>query len=289
MPVVQANGIDVYYEVQGEGEPLVLIPYLAADQACYAFQVADYAKSFTCFTVDLRGAGLSGKPEGRYSTELFADDVAAFMQAAGVGRAHVAGLSLGAAAGIWLAAKYPDRVTSLSLHSAWMAPTRSCARWSGAGGSWPRPGQRDGDGDPGHLPVVLHAELYAARPDTSSRLADFVRSGRCRRSTRSCASRRRSGPRRAGVLGSMQAPTLITFGRHDQVTSTRFAARSPRDRAHRARRLRGLLARPDLRETSRRSTRHPDFLHRHHAQHLARHSGGVVSRRMDETYRSPRG
>ena len=65
MPVVQANGIDVYYEVQGEGEPLVLIPYLAADQACYAFQVADYAKSFTCFTVDLRGAGLvreAGRP-----------------------------------------------------------------------------------------------------------------------------------------------------------------------------------------------------------------------------------
>ena len=44
MPVVQANGIDVYYEVQGEGEPLVLIPYLAADQACYAFQVADYVE-----------------------------------------------------------------------------------------------------------------------------------------------------------------------------------------------------------------------------------------------------
>ena len=62
MPYVRANDIEVYYEVQGEGEPLVLIPYLAADQACYAFQVADYAKRFTCYTVDLRGAGLSGKP-----------------------------------------------------------------------------------------------------------------------------------------------------------------------------------------------------------------------------------
>src|SRR5271166_4901019 len=69
MPVVQGNGIDIYYEVQGEGEPLVLIPYLAADQACYAFQVAEYANHFTCFTVDLRGAGLSGKPDGAYSTE----------------------------------------------------------------------------------------------------------------------------------------------------------------------------------------------------------------------------
>ena len=57
MPQVQANGIDIYYEVQGEGEPMVLIPYLAADQACYAFQVAEYAKHYTCFSVDLRGAG----------------------------------------------------------------------------------------------------------------------------------------------------------------------------------------------------------------------------------------
>lgn len=57
MPTVSANGIDIYYEVQGEGEPLVLIPYLAADQACYAFQVAEYASHFACYSVDLRGAG----------------------------------------------------------------------------------------------------------------------------------------------------------------------------------------------------------------------------------------
>src|SRR5579863_634444 len=104
MPVVQANGIDINYEVQGTGEPIVLIPYLAADQACYAFQVAEYAKQYTCYSVDLRGAGLSGKPDGEYTTELLADDVAAFMQAVGLRRAHVFGLSLGAAAGMWLAA-----------------------------------------------------------------------------------------------------------------------------------------------------------------------------------------
>src|SRR6476469_6007989 len=110
MPTVSAHGIDIYYEVQGEGSPLVLIPYLAADQACYAFQVAEYAKHFTCVTVDPRGAGNSEKPAGTYSTELFADDVAAFLQALDLGPAHVAGLSLGAATAIWLAAKYPDRV-----------------------------------------------------------------------------------------------------------------------------------------------------------------------------------
>src|SRR2546422_6827275 len=99
MPTVRANNVNLYYEKQGSGEPLVLIPYLAADQACYAFQVADYAKHFTCISVDLRGAGLTDKPPGTYTTELFADDIARFMDAIGVERAHVTGLSLGAAAG----------------------------------------------------------------------------------------------------------------------------------------------------------------------------------------------
>src|SRR3974390_1989097 len=117
MPTVQANGIDINYEVQGEGEPLVLIPYLAADQACYAFQVAEYAKHFTCYSVDLRGAGLSGKPEGEYTTDLLADDVVAFMQAAGVGRAHIFGVSLGAETSMWLGAQPPEPGKARSLRS----------------------------------------------------------------------------------------------------------------------------------------------------------------------------
>jgi pimeloyl-ACP methyl ester carboxylesterase len=119
MPKVQANKITINYDQQGTGEPLILIPYLAADYACYAFQVAEYAKHFTCISLDLRGAGETDKPEGTYSTELFADDIAEFMQALGIQQAHVAGLSLGAATGMWLAARYPDKVKSLSLHSAW--------------------------------------------------------------------------------------------------------------------------------------------------------------------------
>ena len=112
MPQVKANNLTMNYEHQGTGEPLVLIPYLSADHACYAFQVAEYAKHFTCISLDLRGTGDSDKPAGDYSTELFADDVAALMQAIGVPRAHVTGLSLGAATGMWLAAKYPDKVKS---------------------------------------------------------------------------------------------------------------------------------------------------------------------------------
>jgi 3-oxoadipate enol-lactonase len=112
MPKVKSNNITINYDQQGTGEPLILIPY-AADHACYAFQVAEYAKHFTCFSVDLCGTGESDKPEGVYSTELFADDVAAFMQTAGIQEAHISGLSLGAATGIWLAAK-PEYIQSLA-------------------------------------------------------------------------------------------------------------------------------------------------------------------------------
>jgi 3-oxoadipate enol-lactonase len=226
MPTVQANGIDVNYEVQGEGEPLVLIPYLAADQACYAFQVAEYAKHYTCFSVDLRGAGLSGKPEGIYTTELFADDVAAFMQAAGIGQAHVSGLSLGAATGIWLAAKYPERVKSLSLHSAWPASDpflRAVVQ------TWQIVAQALASVPEmviqGIFPWCFTPEMYAARPEYVDSLADFVRS---RPMPPVDAFIRQSGAVLAhdatSALGSVQAPTLITFGRHDMVTSTRFAA-----------------------------------------------------------------
>ncbi len=225
MPTVQANGIEIYYEVQGEGEPMVLIPYLAADQACYAFQVAEYAKQFRCYSVDLRGAGLSGKPEGTYTTELFADDVAAFMQAAGVGEAHVFGLSLGAAAGMWLAAKHPELVKTLSLHSAW---DRTDPFLRAIVEVWQIVAQGLGSVTDmvikGIFPFCFTADTYATRPEYLGSLADFVR-GRpmppvdafLRQSEAVLAHDAQA------VLGSIQAPTLITFGRHDIVTSTRFA------------------------------------------------------------------
>jgi 3-oxoadipate enol-lactonase len=225
MPVVRANNIDINYEVQGQGEPLVLIPYLAADQACYAFQVADYAKQFTCFTVDLRGAGLSGKPEGTYSTELFADDIAELMRAAGISSAHVFGLSLGAATGMWLAAKHPSLVKSLSLHSGWTA-TDPYLRVVVE--SWRTMAKALGSVTEmiiqGIFPWCFTPELYAARPEYIDSLADFVR-GRPMPEVNEFL--RQSDAVLAhdatGVLGLIQAPAQITFGRHDAACSTRFA------------------------------------------------------------------
>src|SRR5215813_10385794 len=225
MPKVKANNVRLNYEQQGAGEPLLLIPYLSADHACYAFQVAEYAKHFTCITVDLRGTGESDRPEGPYSTELLADDIAAFAQALGVSRVHVAGLSLGAAMGMWLAAKYPERVKSLSLHSSWPA---SDPYVKAAVEGWRVMAQGLGSVTDmvikGIFPWCFTPELYAAKPEYIDSLADFVR-GRpmppvdafLRQSEAVLTHDAQQ------VLGSIQAPTLLTFGRHDMVTSTRFA------------------------------------------------------------------
>jgi pimeloyl-ACP methyl ester carboxylesterase len=123
VPTIRANTLTIHCEQQGSGEPLILIPYLSADCACYAFQVAEFSQHSTCISVDPRGAGETDEPDGVYSTELLAEDVAAFMEAMGIAKARVFGLSLGAAVGMWLAVKYPakecNQRTLAFLRRAW--------------------------------------------------------------------------------------------------------------------------------------------------------------------------
>ena len=99
MPRVKANSLTMNYDQQGSGEPLILIPYLSADYACYAFQVVEYSKHFTCISLDLRGTGESDASAGEYSTEVLADDVAGFMRAIGVEKAHRRGPIVGRGSG----------------------------------------------------------------------------------------------------------------------------------------------------------------------------------------------
>ena len=226
MPRVTANNITMNYDQAGAGEPLILSPYLAADSACYAFQVGEYAKHFTCISLDLRGTGESDKPQGPYTTELLADDVAAFMQAAGIGKAHVAGLSLGGAIGMWLAAKYPRTVQSLSLHSSW---ARSDAFQRTVVESWQIVARAVGVPEMiirAIFPWCFTPELYGERPDYIDSLAAFVRS-RPPQSVPDFIQQSNAVLAHdvEAHLGRITAPTLITFGRHDQLTSTRFADR----------------------------------------------------------------
>jgi pimeloyl-ACP methyl ester carboxylesterase len=227
MPKLKANNITMNYDQQGAGEPLILIPYLTADHACYAFQVAEYAKHFTCISLDLRGTGETDKPEGIYSTELLADDVVAFIQALGIQKAHLSGLSLGAAIGMWVAAKHPDKVQSLSLHSGW--PKTDPFLKTVIEGFQVMAKALDSVPEMVILalfPWCFTPELYAAKPDYIQSLAAFVRS----RPAQSVASFMEQSNAviahdAEAQLAKITAPTQITFGRYDLATSTRFADR----------------------------------------------------------------
>ena len=122
MPLVElSTGIEVYCQVEGDGDPLLLIMGTAADHTTWAAQVEAYRDDYTVITYDARGTGQSTQPErvDEYSMRILADDAAALLDSLGVARAHVSGLSLGSATAQELAINHPDKVASLQLHCTW--------------------------------------------------------------------------------------------------------------------------------------------------------------------------
>jgi pimeloyl-ACP methyl ester carboxylesterase len=227
MSHVQVNGLTINYDVQGDGDPLLLIPYLSADHACFAFQLPAYTEHFRCIAIDLPGSGESDKPPGPYSTVSYADQVAAFLGAIGIEHAHVAGVSLGAAVGMHLAARHPSRVRSLSLHSAWdtsdLYLKTVVELWRTLASTLPTVADVVIQGI---FPLVFTPEMYVGRPEFLDTLMGFVRSRPAQPigaflAQTEAAITHDSGP----VLGEIGVPTLITVGAHDLICSPRFAER----------------------------------------------------------------
>ncbi|WHY87811.1 alpha/beta hydrolase [Neobacillus novalis] len=115
MPSTNANGIDLYYEVHGEGEPLLLIMGLSLNSKSWFRTLPALSEHYKVIIFDNRGVGLSGKPNTPYSIELMAEDARAVLDAAGVETAHVYGISMGGMIAQRLALKYPERIRSLIL------------------------------------------------------------------------------------------------------------------------------------------------------------------------------
>jgi 3-oxoadipate enol-lactonase len=115
MPKVQSNGISLYYEVHGDGQPLILLHGLGSSTRDWEFQVPEFSRRYQVITLDMRGHGQSDKPEGPYSIPMFAADVAGLMQALGVKSAHIVGLSLGGAVAFQFAIDHPAMVKTLTI------------------------------------------------------------------------------------------------------------------------------------------------------------------------------
>ncbi len=115
MPKLQANGIQIYYEIHGTGEPVLFIGGLGSDTFLWFRQVPELSKHFQVIIFDNRGSGQSDKPEGPYSVSMFAADTAGLLQALGITKASVVGASLGGLIAEEFALAYPQMVNRLVL------------------------------------------------------------------------------------------------------------------------------------------------------------------------------
>jgi pimeloyl-ACP methyl ester carboxylesterase len=115
MSNLNVNGCNLYYEIHGQGDPLVLIMGLRRNTEWWYRQIPELAQHFQVIAFDNRGAGRSDKPVMGYSIRLFADDTAGLMEALKIERAHILGISMGGYIAQELAVNYPAKVEKLVL------------------------------------------------------------------------------------------------------------------------------------------------------------------------------
>lgn len=117
MPVQRVGDIDMYYEVHGAGDPVVLIGGLANDVSEWEWMIQWCARTHKVLAFDNRGAGRTDKPDAPYSIEMMAGDTHGLMEALGISGATVLGVSMGGRIALALTLAHPERVARLVLVS----------------------------------------------------------------------------------------------------------------------------------------------------------------------------
>jgi len=101
----------------GAGDPLVLVMGFGGDHLAWGLQIPAFAAKYRVIAFDNRGVGQSGAPDLPYSTAMMADDTAGLLDALGIERAHVCGVSMGGMIAQEIALRHPGRVRTLQLHA----------------------------------------------------------------------------------------------------------------------------------------------------------------------------
>ncbi len=115
MPTARANGIEIYYEEHGSGEPLLLIMGWGGNAATWKPQIPGLAGQYRIIAFDNRGVGRTTAPEEPYTTGQMAADTVGLLDALELPDAHVFGISMGGMIAQEMALAYPERVRTLIL------------------------------------------------------------------------------------------------------------------------------------------------------------------------------
>jgi 3-oxoadipate enol-lactonase len=130
MPMASVNGIDMHYELDGDGtETIVLINGLADDLETWVLQLEDFlAAGYRVLRIDNRGVGKTDAPPGPYTSRMLADDAKALVDQLGITRFHLMGTSMGGMISQEYAINYGSDLTSATFSSTYAAPGPFCSR-----------------------------------------------------------------------------------------------------------------------------------------------------------------
>lgn len=211
---VDAGGINLNYEIEGSGTPLVLTHGLGDDLHFWDGVAPELARHHAVLRWDVRGFGLSDKPPGPYSAALFAADLAALLDAVGLGAVHLGGLSMGGVIAQRFALDYPQRVRSLILVSTSSEiAERGRANWQRLADGVEQRGFGSGARDasrafaPGF--VAAHPDIVAAAGQQTARNDPPAYAA---------AARAMSDYGWTAELARVRVPVLILQGLADQLT-----------------------------------------------------------------------
>jgi 3-oxoadipate enol-lactonase len=115
MPVAYVNGINIYYQVHGEGEPLLLIQGFGSGHEGWFFQTRAFKKHYQTIIFDNRGIGRTDRSSVPFTIETMAEDTVGLMDHLGISCAHILGMSLGGIVAQEIAISYPERLVKLVL------------------------------------------------------------------------------------------------------------------------------------------------------------------------------
>jgi 3-oxoadipate enol-lactonase len=217
---VQANGTELYYEVHGNGPPLVLLMGIGYDSSLWTLaQVPALSTLFQVVLVDNRDAGRSAKASQPYEIADLADDVAGLLDALGIPRTHLLGLSMGGMIAQEFALRHPDRLDHLVLAGTGAAPARNAVDpiqvWN-----WLKANDATGDIFGGQQFVSLFSAAFLRNHQAVRDTADLLASNPYPVSPEAYGRQADAYLRFDALdrLGAITAPTLVVVGEQDLLT-----------------------------------------------------------------------
>jgi 2-hydroxy-6-oxonona-2,4-dienedioate hydrolase len=117
---IDAGGIRTRYVQAGpeDGPPLLMLHGTGGSWECFCANIPAFSKRYNCYAIDMVGTGFSDKPDVDYEIPVYVEHVRNFMQAVGIEKASIMGVSLGAWIAVRFALDYPEKIQSLVLVSA---------------------------------------------------------------------------------------------------------------------------------------------------------------------------